>query len=239
MKTLMKNILIVTLLVFSIFCGEKKSETESNVVPEENIYTEDMDSYDESEENLLPESGSEISFNEMQKMYVTANSGLVVRDAASTDGKKLTVIPFGKAVEASAVKNEDMTISGKTGRWTKVHYATGKTGWAFGGFLSDTAPNEMSESDVNKFLTTPEYGWVNTRSTYFIAFFKDGRLSLQGDKGEETMWEGSWKLSGNRVTLSCKEIKELKGFKLNATYTVEKNGDLLKLGSESFKVYKI
>ena len=62
--------------------------------------------------------------------------------------------------------------------------------------------NQLTEEELIEFITTPEYGWKKSDEMYFLAFFSDGRLSIQGDSGEETMWEGTWEVNGNQVSLN-------------------------------------
>ena len=61
--------------------------------------------------------------------------------------------------------------------------------------------NQVSEEELVQFITAPDFGWKKSDEMYFLAFFPDGRLSIQGDGGEETMSEGTWEVSGSQVTL--------------------------------------
>lgn len=77
--------------------------------------------------------GNELSTSKNIK-YVLANSGLRIRDVASTKGKKLGTIPENTGIEVLEETGEEITISNKTGKWTKVKWKN-KEGWVFGGFL--------------------------------------------------------------------------------------------------------
>lgn len=77
--------------------------------------------------------GEEVSASDNVK-YVMAAGGLRMRDAASAKGKKLGTIPEETAVEVIEETGKPLTISDKTGKWTKVKW-DGKEGWVFGGFL--------------------------------------------------------------------------------------------------------
>ena len=48
-------------------------------------------------------------------------------------------------------KGEDISLAGTTGKWSKVDW-NGKTGWVFGGFLSEKKPNK--QLSLNKILET-------------------------------------------------------------------------------------
>lgn len=65
---------------------------------------------------------------------VLAGSSLKLRSEPSTDASELTVIPGGATVAVLEVTGEEIELSGKTGKWTKINYK-GQIGWAFGGFL--------------------------------------------------------------------------------------------------------
>lgn len=72
-------------------------------------------------------------------MYAIAKSGLIIRSDATTSSKKNGAIPFGAAVQIKSQKKDQVTISGKKGRWTRIEY-DGIDGWVFGGFLSANPP---------------------------------------------------------------------------------------------------
>lgn len=69
---------------------------------------------------------------------VTAQTGLILRDAPAVTGAALATLPHAAQVAVlDADSGPAATIGGVSGRWTKVTYQ-GKTGWAFGGFLAIT-----------------------------------------------------------------------------------------------------
>ena len=59
-----------------------------------------------------------------------------MRNAPSTSGKKVNVIAFGTQVLLISEKGDSIELAGKVGRWSEVSW-DGKTGWVFGGFLSN------------------------------------------------------------------------------------------------------
>ncbi|MFZ4484453.1 MAG: hypothetical protein ACOYOL_10790 [Chthoniobacterales bacterium] len=87
--------------------------------------------------------------------------------------------------------------------------------------------------DVRTFLLSAPntYGWFPVEGNISYDFFPDGRLHVQGPDGEATMWEGTWKLAGDQVTLKIPALKS------NETLTVEKDGDELLLDGKRYKRY--
>lgn len=87
-----------------------------------------------------------------------------------------------------------------------------------------------SESDVRQFLygTPNTYGWQPVEGEISYDFFQDGRLHVQGSDGEATMWEGTWRLKGNQVTIKIPALKT------NKTYTVTIDGDDLLLDDQRY-----
>ncbi len=66
---------------------------------------------------------------------VTSKGGLRLRESPDLNGTKIDLIPEGGMVELLEVSGDEVTISGTTGRWSRVRWKH-KTGWVFGGFLS-------------------------------------------------------------------------------------------------------
>ncbi len=95
-----------------------------------------------------------------------------------------------------------------------------------------SAPGQ-AEADLRKFLhSTPgTYGWSPVKGDISYDFFVDGRLHVQGPDGEATMWTGTWKLKGDRLTLVVPELKK------NSTVTVAIEGDELLLDGERYRRY--
>ncbi len=90
-----------------------------------------------------------------------------------------------------------------------------------------------SETETRQFLySTPNtYGWQPVKGDNSYDFFKDGRLHVQGKDGEATMWEGTWKLKGDQLTLKIPALK------INRTYTVSMDGKILLLDSQRYRRY--
>ncbi len=73
-------------------------------------------------------------------------------------------------------------------------------------------------------------GWARIGGTALnYCFIKDGRLVICGPDGEATLWEGSWRLQGNKLTLRNKDLKTTK------TVTVAISGADLLLDNVRYK----
>ena len=74
--------------------------------------------------------------DDAQIRYITAKGGLRMRGKPTLKGKKIGLIPEGTKVQLLDEKGKKIKLAGTTGKWSKVKW-NDKTGWAFGGFLSD------------------------------------------------------------------------------------------------------
>lgn len=75
-------------------------------------------------------------------LYVTASSGLTLREFNNLNSEKLAVMPYGTKLEVlSEEANNTMTVGGISGGMHEVAY-NNKTGYAFNGFLSKFFPPE-------------------------------------------------------------------------------------------------
>ena len=70
------------------------------------------------------------------KLFVNAEGGLRMRDKGSTSGSIITTIPNFSEIELIEEDQNNITISGKTGKWSKIRY-NNIEGWVFGGFLTN------------------------------------------------------------------------------------------------------
>jgi len=68
--------------------------------------------------------------------YVSAKSGLWLRDTPSTTGKQIILIPYNDQVKIISLNPTTETIQNNSGHWVLVNYGS-KQGWVFGGFLSE------------------------------------------------------------------------------------------------------
>lgn len=70
-------------------------------------------------------------------------------------------------------------------------------------------PAAETSGSLKTFLASTEgtYGWAPVAGGLSYDFFTDGRLHIQGSDGEATMWEGTWRLEGDHLTLVNKSQK--------------------------------
>lgn len=95
-------------------------------------------------------------------------------------------------------------------------------------------PPPADEAAIRSFLLSKPgtYGWQTTSDKITLDFLPDGRLHIQGPDGEATMWEGSWELEGNILTMDRPDIggKRMVG--------VAPEGDNLILGDHLYTRYR-
>lgn len=98
---------------------------------------------------------------------------------------------------------------------------------------SDGAAQKQSEQDIEKFLYDIEghYGWETSGDNISFDFLEDGRLHIQGPDGEATMWEGSWTLEGDQLTMERTDLGTTQ------TVTAKIDGDNLILGDAIYSRY--
>lgn len=90
--------------------------------------------------------------------WISASSGLRMRDQPDLSGKKLDVIPYGKRVDFISEKDEELFLAGTNGKWTKVKWE-GTVGWVYGGFLSGLNPeNALYINDNLNALCLDKWG---------------------------------------------------------------------------------
>ena len=81
-----------------------------------------------------------------QYLYVTAPSGLTLREFNNLNSEKLAVMPYGTKLEVlTSETNKTMTVAGVAGGMNQVTY-NNKTGFAFNGFLSKFFPPEKNSN---------------------------------------------------------------------------------------------
>jgi hypothetical protein len=67
--------------------------------------------------------------------YIATKGGLRMREKPDASAKQVGLVPEGEKVVFLEETGSDITISGATGKWSRVKWGD-KTGWVFGGFLS-------------------------------------------------------------------------------------------------------
>jgi len=95
--------------------------------------------------------------------YVTAPSGLTLREFNNLNSEKLAIMPYGTKVKViTSEKNLTMTVGGIKGGMNEVEF-NNKKGFAFNGFLSKFFPPEkgakakMYVEDLQKKFPTASY----------------------------------------------------------------------------------
>ncbi len=79
-------------------------------------------------------------------LYVTASTGLSLREYANLKSEKLAVMPYGTKIKViAAEENPTMTIAGIKGGMDQIEY-NHKKGFAFNGYLSRFFPPEVDIS---------------------------------------------------------------------------------------------
>ncbi|GEQ84971.1 hypothetical protein ULMS_04790 [Patiriisocius marinistellae] len=77
-------------------------------------------------------------------LYVTATSGLSLREFDNLNSEKLAVMPYGTKLKLKLIEeNETMNVGGIKGGMHQVEY-NNKTGYAFNGYLSEFFPPEKN-----------------------------------------------------------------------------------------------
>ena len=117
---------IATFVTITAFTSCKDKQTELEAAPENK---------DLAVADTTPES-TETDF------YVTAPSGLTLREFNNLNSEKLAVMPYGTKVKVlTPEKANTMTVGGIKGGMNEVEF-NNKTGFAFNGFLSKFFPPE-------------------------------------------------------------------------------------------------
>lgn len=68
------------------------------------------------------------------ELTVIAERGLILRETPSTDGQRITTIPYGEQVKTIESTSKRETIDGRPGQWLKVSYSE-KKGYSFDSYL--------------------------------------------------------------------------------------------------------
>lgn len=130
MKNTITHIAAITLLALFTACDtEKKNE----------LATVNISEADSTEIIVATEAKDDY-------VYITAPSGLSLREYDNLDSEKLSVMPYGTKVKLITIEeNETMTVGGIKGGMDQVVY-NNKTGYAFNGYLSSFFPPEKNSN---------------------------------------------------------------------------------------------
>ncbi len=82
-----------------------------------------------------------------ESRWVTADVGLNMRVSPELKAKKIGLIPYGEQVLLMEETGNLITISGATGKWSKIKWK-GKIGWVFGAYLTSKAVGIPSAGQI-------------------------------------------------------------------------------------------
>jgi len=115
----------------------------------------------------------ETFFSNNETVYVTAPSGLTLREAPNVNARIIEIIPFGESISVvieESVEMESQRIDWIDGQWIKVSFE-GEEGFVFDGFLSHlpvpVLDFELVDSDLN--FTYAFHSWMDYRFTEVLA----------------------------------------------------------------------
>jgi hypothetical protein len=153
--------------------------------------------------------------------HVCTKAGLRMRETADQKGKQIALIPDGAKITFLEEQGDDITISDRKGKWSKVEW-NGKTGWVFGGFLCmDISPEEAEvveqhvldikeltgKTIINGEPASGEYTTIEIKKNRTIELYNsttiDGTCKITG-KYEVTGNDGmvTLKVTGVKMTVS-------------------------------------
>jgi len=123
--------------------------------------------------------------------YVTSKNGLNQRETPSATSRKIGTLVYGSRVVVLEKSVNSVIIDGITDYWYRCQGGDGF--WIFGGYLSSTIPDD----------TEPVLGYWNTDrgQKYYWHFWPDHTVST-GLKETSGDWRGTWKLCGNKLTIT-------------------------------------
>ncbi len=140
--------------------------------------------------------GSAQVYELQSTLWVSAKSGLRVRESPDQNSKQITSLKYGTTVTVIEQGNDMVMISNSKSYWYRINYDSPdgeKTGWAFGGFLRnfDPAPLSLTRENIRGC-------WVflnGIDNTYYITFSENGTFTIDG--GPEYR-AGNWLIKGNK-----------------------------------------
>lgn len=143
MKKVAFTLIALTLATLFLACKNETTDTETTL---------------ESQDLGVADTTTETGY-----LYVTAPSGLTLREFNNLNSDKLAVMPYGTKLKVLRnEKNNTMTVGGIDGGMNEVEY-NNKKGYAFNGFLSKFFPPEKDTSakvyiqDLNATFSNASY----------------------------------------------------------------------------------
>lgn len=156
MKTVKLLSLILTGAIVIQSCNQSKND--SVTIENESDIEIAMSDSESSNETIVD--------TESSYLYVTASTGLSLREYANLQSEKLAIMPYGTKLRViEAESNPTMNIEGIIGGMDQVEF-NHKTGFAFNGYLSKFFPPELNISakgyfqELNKLF--PDVAYLET-----------------------------------------------------------------------------
>jgi len=120
--------------------------------------------------------------------YVTAPSGLRLRENPDINSKVILTIPCNEKIEIIEEKNGIVTFEKVTGKWTKIKYQK-NIGWVFGGFLGNISSSRIIS------ITSSGIGPLKMGDSFdkFVTFLKPDKTIINED--------GTWTLYKNNLQM--------------------------------------
>jgi hypothetical protein len=91
-------------------------------------------------------------FDREGSKWVSAKSGLRMRESADINGIVINTIPYGERVQFFATQEPNLKLANTEGKWSRVKWKN-QAGWVFGGFLSDCHPDSTIEAIENTYYS--------------------------------------------------------------------------------------
>jgi hypothetical protein len=154
--------------------------------------------------------------------WITADAGLNMRDAPNLNAKKIGLIPYGEQVLLIEETGNPITISGATGKWSKIKWK-GKMGWVFGAYLARRAVGIPSAGQI---LPLPAGVAAGKDSTVYFYSTKGKLLASRSVTGiswmdrDQIVLAGSLSLGANSLPLVYYSLKNKGTLKLNINNTI-------------------
>jgi hypothetical protein len=174
---------------------------------------------------------------------VHSDGGLRLRSSPELKGTVLGVIPDGTEVQLLEEKSQVLTISGATGKWTRVWAPDQGEGWVFGGFLFDSRSFLKAIAGSYDYTGDVEPGdaptWLTiTQSVIFSGYGGNVEANWYCSVSKVTTGDASYTIEGNvGIRPTTDEIRWLaKDAVSKGDLTIVKTAaDTITIGNETYK----
>ncbi|MDR2553230.1 MAG: SH3 domain-containing protein [Treponema sp.] len=121
-------------------------------------------------------------------LYVNVSEGVNLREEPDAQSKKVDTLELFTPLRVLQRGNRRVTIGGQSGTWIRVQTGDGKTGWVFGGFLSETP--DYAAGLAGSWWLDNYYFKLRENGTFTFGLYNGG-LSGAGD----------WSVEGQTVAI--------------------------------------